>query len=296
MAARIRLPFPDISPELFAIEIGGFPFALRWYALAYIGGFLIGWRLIVAALMKRPALWPAGRADAPAQVEGLLTWGDRASSWAGGWASCCSTSRATTSPIRGDPARLAGRHVVSRRAARRGAGRLAVRAAQRGRRPRLADAMALVGAAGAVPGAAREFHQRRAVGPARRTCPGAWSFPARRRRPARDWAGPCARHPTQLYEAGLEGLLLGAVCGGWSAARRAARPGAGDGVFLAGYGAARFLVEFWREADAQFVTPGNPLGHVLRLGEAGLSMGQLSVAADDPDRLAADRWRAARAA
>jgi phosphatidylglycerol:prolipoprotein diacylglycerol transferase len=35
------IPFPDISPELFAIEIGTFRFALRWYALAYIAG---SWR------------------------------------------------------------------------------------------------------------------------------------------------------------------------------------------------------------------------------------------------------------
>lgn len=35
------------------------------------------------------------------------------------------------------------------------------------------------------------------------------------------------------------------------------------------------FVELFRQADAQFVTPGNPWGHVLRLGEAGLTMGQL---------------------
>ena len=35
------IPFPAISPEIFAIEIGGLTFALRWYALAYIAGLLI---------------------------------------------------------------------------------------------------------------------------------------------------------------------------------------------------------------------------------------------------------------
>jgi phosphatidylglycerol:prolipoprotein diacylglycerol transferase len=89
-------------------------------------------------------------------------------------------------------------------------------------------------------------------------------------------AGMCARHPTQLYEAGLEGLLLGAALW-WLVLRRGAlmRPGLVAGAFFAGYGVARFLVEIWREADAQFVTPDNPLGHVLRLGEAGLQMGQV---------------------
>jgi phosphatidylglycerol:prolipoprotein diacylglycerol transferase len=53
------------------------------------------------------------------------------------------------------------------------------------------------------------------------------------------------------------------------------RPGAVTGVFLAGYGAARAFVEFFRQADAQYITPDNPWGHVLRFGEAGLTMGQL---------------------
>ncbi len=41
------IPFPDISPEIFSVTLFGFEFALRWYALAYIAGILIGWRLIV---------------------------------------------------------------------------------------------------------------------------------------------------------------------------------------------------------------------------------------------------------
>jgi phosphatidylglycerol:prolipoprotein diacylglycerol transferase len=37
----LAIPFPDISPEIFAISVGDFRFALRWYALAYIAGL---WR------------------------------------------------------------------------------------------------------------------------------------------------------------------------------------------------------------------------------------------------------------
>jgi phosphatidylglycerol:prolipoprotein diacylglycerol transferase len=37
--------FPDISPNIFSITILGIEFALRWYAMAYIAGILIGWRL-----------------------------------------------------------------------------------------------------------------------------------------------------------------------------------------------------------------------------------------------------------
>ena len=87
--------------------------------------------------------------------------------------------------------------------------------------------------------------------------------------------GLCARHPSQLYEAGLEGLLLGLVL--FLLVRRGglARPGLALGVFLSGYGLSRFVVEFFRQADAQFVTPGNPWGHVLGGPVWGITMGQL---------------------
>lgn len=66
--------------------------------------------------------------------------------------------------------------------------------------------------------------------------------------------GPLPRHPSQLYEAALEGLLLGATL--WYAFwRTKARyePGKLVGLFLLGYGLARFGVEFFREADAQLM-------------------------------------------
>ncbi len=76
-----------------------------------------------------------------------------------------------------------------------------------------------------------------------------------------------ARHPSQLYEAGLEGALLFAVL--WFAFwRTRARydPGKLVGIFLLGYGLARFTVEFFREPDAQFA------GTIF--GEWGFHMGQ----------------------
>ena len=77
-------------------------------------------------------------------------------------------------------------------------------------------------------------------------------------------AGPYPRHPSQLYEAGLEGLLLFAVLAYlfWRTQARY-KPGLLLGVFLVGYGAARFFVEFFREPDVQ-----------LGLLPWGLSMGQ----------------------
>ena len=69
----LTIPFPDISPELVSVTLFGFELALRWYALAYIAGLLLGWRMVVA-LMKRPALWGGTPPLTPKQPEDLLTW------------------------------------------------------------------------------------------------------------------------------------------------------------------------------------------------------------------------------
>ena len=53
------------------------------------------------------------------------------------------------------------------------------------------------------------------------------------------------------------------------------RPGLVCGTFLAGYGMARFAVEFVRQPDGQFVGPGNPLGLAWQVGGYGLTMGQM---------------------
>ncbi len=67
------IPFPDLSPEIFRIDLGGFSFALRWYALAYIVGLVAGWKLI-ALLVSTPRLWPGPAPMTAEQVERLLTW------------------------------------------------------------------------------------------------------------------------------------------------------------------------------------------------------------------------------
>ncbi|NBR90157.1 MAG: prolipoprotein diacylglyceryl transferase, partial [Rhodobacteraceae bacterium] len=67
------IPFPEIAPEIFTISLFGMDFSLRWYALAYIVGILLAWRLSLAAL-KRPALWRSNPPMTPAQLEELLTW------------------------------------------------------------------------------------------------------------------------------------------------------------------------------------------------------------------------------
>jgi len=74
-------------------------------------------------------------------------------------------------------------------------------------------------------------------------------------------AGPLPRHPSQLYEVGLEGLLLFALL--WSYTRRHRPMGAPSGLFLIGYGTCRFIVEYFREPDSF-------LGYLW----LGLTMGQ----------------------
>ncbi|MCH8953038.1 MAG: prolipoprotein diacylglyceryl transferase, partial [Proteobacteria bacterium] len=70
----LAIPYPEIDPALFTLALGGYEFALRWYALAYIAGLMLGWRLMVR-LMRRPGLWPGDKAPmTPAQPEELLTW------------------------------------------------------------------------------------------------------------------------------------------------------------------------------------------------------------------------------
>ena len=68
-AQQAAMSFPEMSPALFQIDLGFLglgKFPIRWYALAYIGGLLIGWRLALA-MVARPTLWggtsPANRDD-----------------------------------------------------------------------------------------------------------------------------------------------------------------------------------------------------------------------------------------
>jgi phosphatidylglycerol:prolipoprotein diacylglycerol transferase len=80
--------------------------------------------------------------------------------------------------------------------------------------------------------------------------------------------GPVGRHPSQLYEAGLEGLLLFAVLAFlfWRTDARY-KPGLLTGVFVLGYGLSRFLVEFYRQPDAglENLSWGLTMGQTLTL-------------------------------
>jgi phosphatidylglycerol---prolipoprotein diacylglyceryl transferase len=77
--------------------------------------------------------------------------------------------------------------------------------------------------------------------------------------------GPIPRHPSQLYEAALEGVVLFIVLGILVRAGALKRPGAVTGAFALGYGAARIICELFREPDAQlgFLWGGLTMGMLL---------------------------------
>jgi phosphatidylglycerol:prolipoprotein diacylglycerol transferase len=273
---QAMIHFPDISPEIFSIPLFGMEFALRWYALAYIAGIVIAWRLAVSAL-KSPALWPGQKPPMrPEQVEDLLTWiilgvilGGRLGFvlfyqpgyylshpseilriWQGGMA-----FHGGLLGVIAAAWAYARRHGVSKL--------------------QMADLVAYTVPAGLLLGRLANFINAELWG--RPTdLPWGVAFPGQAAQACGQALGElCARHPSQLYEAAMEGWLLGAVLI-WLTWRRQSllRPGLNLGVFLAGYGLARFIVEFFRQPDAQFVTPGNPLGLAWQLGGYGLTMGQ----------------------
>ncbi len=271
------IPFPPLSPELFSISVGGFEFALRWYALAYIAGILLGWKLASAAV-KRASLW---RGDAPPmtpeQVEQFVTWvilgiilGGRL-----GFVLFYQPGYYLANP---------GQILMIREGGMSFHGGLLVvvlavllfcRSIKAPLVP-VADMMALAVPPGLLLGRLANFVNAELWG---RPTDLPWGviFPGEA---AQDCGQPlgqlCARHPSQLYEAGLEGLILGGLLI-WMvfAARALKRPGLVAGVFFTGYGLARFAVEFARQPDAQFVPPGNPLGLAWHVEGWGLTMGQI---------------------
>lgn len=268
------IPFPDISPEIVSFTIAGREFALRWYAMAYLAGLLIGWRILVV-LFRRPGLWGGTAPMQPGKVEDLLTWiivgvvlGGRLGFvlfyepayylanpqmipvlWKGGMS------------FHGG---FMGVVIASWLWARRN-----------GVSPlRLADAMAVATPVGLGLGRISNFINAELWG---RPTDLPWGviFPGEAAQSCLGIVGPCARHPSQLYEAGLEGLLLFIILVVMVRAGSLLRPGLTLGVFLIGYGLSRMVVELFRQADAQFITPDNPFGHVIGGVHWGLSMGQL---------------------
>mgnify|MGYP003624862283 FL=1 len=268
------IAFPDISPDIFSITVFGMTFALRWYALAYIGGLLIGWRLVLRAIAT-PRLWSGPAPMTADQVERLLTWivlgvilGGRL-----GYVLFYQPDYYLQNPVEILKVWEGGMSFHGGFLGVAVASFLFLRSEKIPLLP-AADLMAMATPPGLLLGRIANFINAELWG--RPTdVPWAVAFPSQAAQFCPDVVGVCARHPSQLYESGLEGLLLGAVLLWLVFARDwLARPGQLTGLFLVGYGAARIFVEFFRQPDAQFVSEGNPLGLAFQSGGYGLTMGQ----------------------
>jgi len=241
------IPYPDINPVLFTLG----PLAVRWYGLSYVMGFIIG-GLIVRSLNKR---WEIGLTDEDlldvvlACVVGLVVgarlgyvlfygagryWADPLSILAI-WDAGMSFHGGLIGIL------LAGWWVARRKG-------IAVL--------RLYDMGAVGAPIGLFLGRLANFINGELWG---RTTSVPWGmvFPAA--------PGELPRHPSQLYEALLEGLVLFAVL--LVLSRRKRPDGFMIGVLLTLYGVFRIFVEFFREPDVQlgFIAGGFTMGQLLSL-------------------------------
>ncbi len=269
------IPFPDISPEIFAFEVFGFNLALRWYAMAYIVGIGLGWWIIRTAL-RRPHLWRGEPPMQPSQLEDLLTYivvgviaGGRL-----GYVFFYKPMEFFADPVsiiriwEGGLAFHGGFLGVV----------LAVYLFSRRNNVPLSELSDII-AVSATPAIllvrCANFVNAELWG---RPTDLPWGvvFPGAEAQACATATGPCVRHPSQLYEAGLEGLALGTILL-LLAFRFGAlkRPWFLTAAFFVGYGTARFIVEFVRQPDQQFQSAGNELGLALHVGGYGLTMGQL---------------------
>ncbi len=268
------IAFPDISPEIFSIEILDIEFAIRWYSVSYLAGFLAA-ILIMKTFLKKENLWRfnTGPLDQD-QVESMVTYlilgviiggrlgyvlfynledfienpGDILRVWDGGMAFHGGFLGVVIAAL--IYCRFNGVLVWS-----------------------CADLIALGSAPGLLFGRVANFINAELWG---RPTDASWGvvFPGERAQDCPGVVGECARHPSQLYEAGLEGLLIFLVLILVASLGGLRRPGVITGLFSLIYGVSRYIVEFYRVPDPQFFSATNLNGFAYTFGEFGITMGQ----------------------
>ena len=249
------LPFPAIDPVL--IQIG--PFALRWYALAYIMGILLGWMYARAVIRSEP-LWGGKAPMTVTDYDDFILWATLGVILGGrlGYVLFYNPAHFAANPAEIVQLWKGG---MSFHGGFLGVVLATLLFAHRRHIPflSLADVTCAVYPIGHFLGRLANFINGELWG--RPTdVPWAIVFPSRE-------AGPIPRHPSQLYEAGLEGLLL-LVLLAWFMRRGALkRPGLVTGLFAVGYGLTRIACEFFREPDIQlgFLWGGLTMGMLLSL-------------------------------
>ena len=242
------LLFPQFDPVI--VQVG--PFAIRWYALAYITGLVLGWRLLRRLVGLAPAV------ATPVQADDFLTWATLGVVLGGrlGYVLFYQPSVYLAHPGMIFAVWEGG---MSFHGGALGVAVAIVWFCRRNAIPLLgfADRVAVCVPIGLGLGRIANFVNGELWGrPAPDWLPWAMVFPA---------AGPEPRHPSQLYQALLEGLVLFLVL--FALSRREAlraRFGCLTGAFLIGYGLARIVGELFRQPDVF-------LGYLV----AGATMGQL---------------------
>ncbi|GEP06880.1 prolipoprotein diacylglyceryl transferase [Methylobacterium oxalidis] len=257
MPPLLALPFPAIDPV--AVAIG--PITIKWYALAYIAGLVGGW-YYARRLVMADGLWGVVRRPTLNDIDDLIVWVALGVVLGGrlGYVLFYNLPMYLADPIEIFAIRNGG---MSFHGGFLGA-ILAMLLFARARRLNgytLLDIAAVVVPIGLFFGRIANFVNGELWGRIAPDFPYAVVFPT---------GGPLPRHPSQLYEAVTEGLLLFAVMA--LSVRRFGfrKPGLLGGIFVLGYALARTVCEFFREPDRQlgylFGTDLGPLGGGVTMG------------------------------
>lgn len=245
----LTLTYPAIDPVL--IEIG--PFAIRWYALSYIAGILLAWRYMIWLARRSPA------GITKEHVDDFVVWATLGIVLGGrlGYVIFYKAGYYLQNPLEALAVWQGGMSfhggllgvifAVWLFCRRRGYSWIAV-----------GDVVACTAPVGLFLGRIANFINGELYGRITDS-PLGMVFPG---------SGPLPRHPSQLYEAVLEGLLLFLVLF-WLARRTGTfeKRGLLSGVFLAGYAIGRATAEFFRQPDAHigFLAIGTTIGQWLSL-------------------------------
>jgi phosphatidylglycerol:prolipoprotein diacylglycerol transferase len=260
------LPFPDFDPVL--ISFG--PFAIRWYALAYICGILLGW-LYARAIIANERYWGGPAPMTVADYDDFVLWVTLGIILGGrvGYVLFYNFDFFIAHPAEIVQVWKGG---MSFHGGFLGCVLAVVLFAWKRGLPflSLGDVTCAVGPIGLFLGRLANFVNGELWG--RPTdVPWAIEFPS---------GGPLPRHPSQLYEAMLEGVVLFVILTLLIRAGALRRPGFIIGAFAIGYALARSFCELFREPDAQlgFLWGGLTMGMVLSVPLLLAGIGFIAVA------------------
>ncbi len=240
MTSFLAIAYPQIDPIAFAVG----PIAVRWYGLAYMSGLVLGW-LYIRKLLDEERLWRGPAPMLPDQVDSLLLWVTLGVVAGGriGFFLLYEPQHLLADPLEFFRVWNGG---MAFHGGLLGTGLAMWLFSRRHGIPVLStmDAVAAAVPFGLFFGRIANFINAEVYGRVT-DVPWAMVFPG---------AGPDPRHPSQLYEAALEGIVLLLLLRFLTHSRlRLRTPGFVTGAFLIGYGLARTFVEFFREIDPAWI-------------------------------------------